>query len=238
MKPIILFALLFFIAAHAVAESAEFAELREILSQRIPDMTLGEIRKLPHADLYEVQVNGYDVFYTDRGGNIGVRGSLVDLNARVNLTDRRKQELMVVDFSALPLDQAITKVKGNGSRKMAIFSDPDCPHCKRLERELADVTDATIYIFLYPLAQLHPDAPRKARAVWCAPQPAKAWDELMLEGREPAAPPDDCHAPLGVIAEWARKLWIAGTPGIVFENGRLVPGVIARSKIEAHLSGS
>ena len=129
-------------------------------------------------------------------------------------------------------------MKGSGVRRLAVFSDPDCPYCKELERELKDVTDVTIYTFLYPLAQLHPDATRKARLIWCAADRATAWDHLMLEGREPPAAGNDCEAPIGAVADVARKLWILGTPGMVFSSGKLVPGVLPRAQIETLLNAA
>lgn len=232
--PVIMSAALLLAAFNAAAE--EFAELRQELSARMPELAIGEIRKLPFGDLYEIQANGNNVFYTDGKGEIGLFGNLVDLRSRNNLTEARKQELMVVDFAQLPLDKAIVKVKGTGARKLAVFSDPDCPYCKQLERELESLSDATIYTFLLPLAQLHPDAPRKARLVWCAPDRSAAWDELMLRGREPPPAAADCEAPIGLVAELAARFYITGTPGMVFENNRLVPGVLPRDQIEAILA--
>jgi len=133
------------------------------------------------------------------------------------------------------IDRAIVTVKGSGARKLAVFSDPDCPYCKQLERELDGISDVTIYTFLYPIVSLHPDAARKARLVWCASDRARAWSELMLRGREPENAAS-CPSPLADNLVLGGKLSIDGTPGIVFPSGRLVPGVIARDLIERYLS--
>ncbi len=225
--------------AWAAASSAEeFAGLRKTLSERMPEVTLGEIRKLPTLELYEVQANGMSVFYTDARGELAFIGELIETKTRNNLTQARKQELMKADFATLPMDKAIVNVKGDGSRKLAVFSDPDCPYCRQLEQELAGLSNVTIYTFLFPLAQLHPDAARKARLVWCAPDRAKAWEALMLKGTEPPAAGTDCEAPLGAIAEVAKNLWIQGTPGMIFPSGRLVPGVLPKAEIESLLAGT
>ncbi len=234
MKKFLLLSAIYLFAPQ-VARAEDFEELRRNLSEKMPQVTIGEIRKLPYADLYEVQGNGVNVFYTDAKGEVALFGTLTDLKTRANLSEQRKQELMVVDFSALPLDKAIVTVKGSGARKLAVFSDPDCPYCKQLEQELKDVTDVTIYTFLYPLADLHPDAPRKARLVWCAADRSQAWEQLMLQGKEPAAASSDCEAPIGAVADVAKKFWILGTPGIVFSSGKLVPGGIPRAQIETLL---
>lgn len=224
-------------AAGAPAVAGEIEDqLRATLEQRLPGIKVESIAKLPRLDLYEVVSNGNRIFYTDARGEFALLGNLVDLQTRVNLTQQRQEELNVVDFSALPLDKAIVKVKGDGSRKMAVFSDPDCPFCKRLEHELIKVSNVTVYLFLFPIPQLHPDATRKARAVWCAADPGKAWDALMLEGTEPAAPAADCQDPIAEVARVADAVGIQGTPGLVFASGRLVPGAISSREIEQHLN--
>jgi thiol:disulfide interchange protein DsbC len=221
----------------AVSTSAVLAgevedRLAKVLAERLPGIKIESMRKLPAGDLYEVVHNGRRIIYVDAKGDIALFGSLVDLKTRTNLTEQRQNELNVVDFKSLPLDKAIKKVKGNGSRKMAIFTDPDCPFCKKLETELKNVDDVTIYVFLFPLEQLHPDAPRKARAVWCSAEPAKAWDALMQEGREPPAAGEACKDPIADISRLAEQYGIQGTPGLIFETGRLVPGAIGAKEIE------
>jgi thiol:disulfide interchange protein DsbC len=210
--------------------------LRATLAERVPGMKIESITKLPQLDLYEVVSNGNRIFYTDANGDFGLVGNIIDLKTRANLTQQRQDELNVVDFSKLPLDKAIVKVKGDGSRKVAIFTDPDCPFCKRLEREFTKVSNVTVYLFLYPIAQLHPDAPRKARAIWCSADPAKAWDDLMLEGKEPAAPAADCKDPIADVAKVGEEIGIRDTPGLVFPSGKLVPGAISAQQIETYLN--
>ena len=227
-------ALLAVVASTAVAGEAE-DRLTKILVEQVPGLEIESLRLLPGTSLYEVVHNGRRIFYTDASGEWAMFGSLFDLKTKVNLTEQRQLELNVVDFSTLPLDRAIKKVKGSGARKLAIFTDPDCPYCKRLEGDLAKVDDVTLYIFLLPLQQLHPDAPRKARAVWCAPEPAKAWDALMTGGKEPPPAPGDCKDPIADIAKLAEDYGINGTPALIFESGKLVPGAIGAKDIEEML---
>ena len=104
------------------------------------------------------------------------------------------RELSRVAFDSLPLELAIKRVKGNGARKLAIFSDADCPFCARLENELKSIDNVTIYTFLYPIDQLHPDAARKSRMIWCAPDKVKAWDAFFASGALPANN-GDCDNP-------------------------------------------
>ena len=227
------------LASLSLSASADEKEVREAVTAALQGAKIGPITKLPYGDLYEVIVNGSNVLYTDSKGQVGLFGNLVELKTRKNLTELRRDELLVVDFSKLPLDKAIVKVKGNGSRKLAIFTDPDCPYCKQLEKELANVTDVTVYIFLLPLTQLHPDASRKATAIWCSTDRVKAWDDLMQSGKEPAeGKAKEGPTPIADIAKLAQQLNISGTPGIVFSNGKLVPGAVPAEQIETMLNAA
>jgi thiol:disulfide interchange protein DsbC len=224
--------------ASAVNVNADNERLRSTLEERMPGVKIGQISPGPMPGLFEVVVNGINVMYTDKKGELAFIGNLVNLKTQENLTKKRAEALAFVDFSQIPLAQAIVKVKGDGSRKLVVFSDPDCPYCKQLEKELAFLKNVTIYTMLYPLEELHPDARKKSAAVWCAADRARAWDDLMLYGKEPAAAKDECKTPLDEINKLAQRLSITGTPGLVFENGKLVPGTLKTEQIEELLKAA
>lgn len=216
----------------------EPAGLREKLARSLDGAPIVSIRRIDGLGLYEVVWAGSNILYTDAAGEYVLTGNLFRAATRENLTEARKEELLRVDLASLPLDRAMVKVKGNGRRKLVLFSDPDCPYCQNLERELVAVDDVTIYTFLYPLTSIHPDAERKAHLLWCAPDRAKAWDAWMLGAKEPAPAAPGCRAPIAEVQALAKRLNLSGTPGIVFADGRLVPGAIPRARIEALLSAA
>jgi thiol:disulfide interchange protein DsbC len=222
----------------AAGTHADESSLRATLEKRMSGVKIGKISPAPVPGLFEVVVNGLNVVYTDKKGDFAFIGNLVDLKTQQSLTKKRAEELAYVDFSKIPPAQAIVKVKGDGSRKLAVFSDPDCPYCKQLEKELAFVDNVTIYVMLLPLEQLHPDARKKAEAVWCSADRAKTWDDLMLYGKAPAAPQGECKTPIDDIRALAESLSINGTPGLVFQNGKLVPGEMKTEQIEAMLTAA
>ncbi len=226
------------LAVTAMNIYADDARLRSTLEERLPDVKIGQINPGPIPGLFEVVVNGINVIYTDKKGELAFIGNVVDLKTKESLTKKRVEELAFVDFSQIPLTQAIVRVKGDGSRKLVVFSDPDCPYCKQIEKELAFLDNVTIYVMLYPLEELHPGARKKAEAVWCASDRTKAWDDLMLHGKEPAAATGECKTPLDEIQSLAQRLSITGTPGLVFQNGKLVPGAMKTEEIEKLLKAA
>ncbi len=211
--------------------------LRKTLQTRFPDLGIEQVNKSPIAGLWEVYADGQIFYADDKGDHVLLNGMLVDTKTRTNLTDDRLSKLRSIDFTSLPVELAIKEVKGTGKRKLVVFSDADCPFCKRLEKSLQEVSDVTIYTFLYPIDRLHPQANERSRRVWCSGDRLKAWKELMLEGKNPTAGAD-CDNPVGKVAALGEKLRVNGTPTLVFASGRTVPGAIGAKDIERYLNES
>lgn len=180
--------------------------------------------------LWEIVV-GTEVFYVDQEVNYAFVGRVLDAKTRDDLTAKKRDELLRVDFKSLPLDQAVKIVRGDGSRKLVTFEDPNCGFCKKLYRDLVGLKNVTIYTFLYPI--LSQDSIEKARGIWCAKDRARAWDDLMLNGKAPPAPAADCKDPHPQVIELGRKLEVTGTPTLVFADGRRMPGAVPMEKVEA-----
>lgn len=221
------------LAGLAVANAwADEASLKKTIETAFPKVKVQSIVKTPFNGLYEVFLDGQIIYTDEKFSFLIAEGRLVDTKNRRDLTAERMDILTRVDFASLPLERAVKVVKGNGSRKLAVFSDPDCPYCKKLEqKELIGITDVTIYTFLYPLAGLHPDAANKSRAIWCAPDRSKAWQEWVLNGQLPKGAAS-CDTPIDEIAELGRKLGISSTPTLIFADGKRVPGAYPAKEIE------
>lgn len=191
------------------------------------------VREAGFLGLYEVQVGG-DILYTDRKAGYLLIGDVVDAKSRRNLTEERKNRLAQIKFSDLPLELAVKQVRGNGKRIVATFEDPNCGYCRKLAQELQGVNDVTIYTFLYPI--LSSDSADKAKAIWCAPDRAKAWNDLMIAGTAPASASGNCDGgTIDKVTALGRKLNIRGTPTIFFSDGSRIPGYVNGAQIEQRL---
>jgi len=217
------------LAALTAPVQAQEAAIRKNLPERLPQLgKIDEVSKTPMAGLYEVRV-GTEVFYTDADGNYLLQGYLIDTKLQRNLTEERLDKLMAIDFAALPLKDAFTIVRGNGKRKIAVFEDPNCSYCRSFERELQKVDNVTVHMFLYPI--LGPDSAEKSRAIWCAADKGKVWQDWMLRGKPVAGASCDAGA-LARNVEFGKKFKITGTPTIVFTDGTRVPGAIGAAEVE------
>lgn len=210
--------------------------IRKNLTERVPQLQIDEVNKSAMTGLFEVRANGTDIYYTDAQANYFIQGSLVDLKSKRNLTDERVTKLTAIAFKALPLNDAFTIVRGNGERKLAMFEDPNCGYCKRLERDLLKVDNVTVHLFLLPI--LGADSVEKSKAIWCAKDRGQAWLDWMVRDKAlPAAGTCDIAA-LTRNVELARKHHITATPTLVFADSTRVPGAIGAAQIEQQLTAS
>lgn len=221
-----------FLFASAFAVQAGENEIRQSLQSKFPNIgKLEHVVKTPYAGLYEVIVND-QLLYTDEQGQYLFDGSVIEVKSRRDVTEERRRQLFAVEFDKLPLDLAVKKVKGNGKRRLAYFTDPKCGFCKRLEKELGKISDVTLYIFLYPIFQ---GSDEIVRNVYCAKDPVRAWDELMMDGKTPANV--SCKTPTDKVLALGRKLKVNGTPNLIFGDGVQVPGYLPAEELEKHLDG-
>jgi thiol:disulfide interchange protein DsbC len=226
------------LGAMAFTAIADEASLKKAIEAAYPKFKVESVTKTPYAGLYEVFMGGQIIYTDEKLTFLIAEGHLVDPKTKKDITGERLEELTKIDFSSLPLEQAIKVVKGNGSRKLVVFSDVDCPFCKRLEQnELSNINDVTIYTFLYPIEQLHPDAANKSRSIWCAPNRVKAWNDWIFNNKLPTSTAK-CEVPLEKVGDLARKYGVSSTPTMFFTDGRRLLGAQPYKEIEAYLQAA
>jgi thiol:disulfide interchange protein DsbC len=214
---------------------ADEALIRKNIAQRLPDFPkIDEVSRTPMPGLWEVRI-GADLLYTDAEGSYLIEGgSIIDTRNRTNLTQQRIAKLTAIKFADLPLKDAMVIKQGNGARKLAVFGDPNCGYCKRLERDLAALKDVTIYTFIYPV--LGPDSDAKSRAIWCTKDAMTSWRKWMLDGAAPPRTMGQCNTDaIERNVAFGRKHRINGTPALVFEDGVRVPGAMSAADLEKRL---
>ena len=193
---------------------------------------LKSVSPAPVSGLYEVLV-GNDIFYTDTSGKYLIQGEIIELASGKNITEQRQTDLNRIKWSDLTPANAIKNVRGNGSRQLAVFSDPNCGYCKRLEKSLQQLDNITIYTYLIPI--LSPDSTQKAKQIWCSSEPYKTYIDWMVNGIAPSGK-GECSTPLDKNMAFAKTYGITGTPTLFFTDGSRFPGAVQINDIEKKFS--
>jgi thiol:disulfide interchange protein DsbC len=223
--------------AFAGTAGAQEALIRKNLAERLPDFPkIDEVSKTPIPGLYEVRI-GTELVYTDERGDHVIQGNIIDTKTRSDVTQARIDKITAIDFAALPLKDAIVWKQGTGARKLVVFADPNCGYCKKFETEMQQVSNVTVYTFLLPI--LGGDSADKAKNIWCAKDNSAAWRDWMIKGAAAPRSMGNCDtAALQRNVAMAKKYRVNGTPALVFEDGKRVPGALPPADVEKQLVAS
>jgi len=115
-----------------------------------------------------------------------------------------------IGLDGLALEHAVKQVRGNGELTLVSFEDPNCSYCIKLDRMLNLLDNVTLYTFLIPL--LSEDSVVKSRRIWCAPDPASAWNDWMLKRRLPSSAGNCDTTALDRNLELGQAIGIRGVP--------------------------
>jgi thiol:disulfide interchange protein DsbC len=220
----------------AATAQANESVIRKALTQQVPGANIASVTKTPYSGLFEVYLDG-QLIYTDAKAQYVFTGDVIDLKNRTNLTQARLNKLQAIKWDTLPLNNALKVVKGKGERKLVVFSDVDCPYCRKFEEELTKVDNITVYTFLYPIEGLHPKAVHTSKQIWCAPDRNKAWDDYITRGTVPNNA-GTCANPVDATIALGNQLKVSGTPTLIFANGQRVPGMVPAAQLERLLAAN
>jgi len=222
-----------FISASFILSSSAQAQADQQIKTEIQKKlgTNAKVRSVtpaPVSGLYEVLV-GNDIFYTDASAKYLIQGEIIELASGKNITEQRQADLNRIKWTDLNQANAFKTVRGNGTRQLAIFSDPNCGYCKRLEKSLQQLDNVTIYTYLIPI--LSADSIQKAKQIWCSTDPNKTYMDWMINGVAPSGK-TDCSNPLDKNLTYAKTYGITGTPTLFFTDGSRFPGAVQVTDIE------
>lgn len=223
LKRIALFSLL---SCASAMIFANVETLKNNLNQQYPNIHVSNIQATEMTGLYSANLDN-QIIYLDENAQHMFIGSMVRLKDQKNLTKDLVLKQNSIDWKQLPLKDAIKTVKGNGKQQLAIFSDPNCPYCKKLEAELDKLNDVTIYTFIYPLKS---QSIAVSKQVWCDPNQAYAWKNLLQKNVQPKQ--KTCANPIERNLALGRKLGVEGTPTLIFETGFKMTGVRSAEEIQ------
>jgi len=228
------FWILFLTAVFAMPAFGNEATIRKVLEPKLGGAKIEGVERGP-AGLWEVRYRGEEgvrILYTDATASYIIVGKIYESKADRDLTEERLRKLNAINFSSLPLSQAVKVQRGNGKRVLVMFSDPYCPYCKQFEQTLQEIDNITVYVFMFPV--IRPNLADHSKAVWCSADRSKAWLDLALHGKPPTGGAT-CDNPVEKNLELGHKLGVNSTPTLYLPNGERVAGAMSAKDLAGML---
>ena len=203
-------------AAQAQADDGEKAA-RGAMRSLVPDVVIDQVVKSELPGFYEV-VAGGEVIYVSADGKYLLQGNLYEVPKRKNMTETRVAGIRAEALSKLPQTKRIVFAPEHPKHTVTVFTDIDCPYCRQFHKQIAQYNAAGIAVnyVLYPLDSIHPDADKKAVAVWCASDRNSAYTAAM-GGQDLGK--KTCDNPVAETKALAVRLGINSTPTLLAEDG-------------------
>ncbi len=198
-----------------------------------PDIPIERVSPSPLPGIYQLELAGGTVFYGTEDGRYLFAGDLYELgdDDLVNLAEQgrveKRQALMAkVDVE----DMIVFSPSGERSAVISVFTDVDCGYCQKLHQEVPRLNELGVEVryLAYPRAGVGSRSYQKIVSAWCADDQNSAITALK-SGQ--SIPDIDCANPVSAQYELGHELGVSGTPAIVLEDGRLLPGYMPADQL-------
>ena len=221
--------LMTFTVSAAEVDNAE--KLKQALAKSMPNVQATRISATPVEGLYEVIV-GSQVVYMSVDARYMIEGDLFDLKTKRNVSEEAKSVIRLAAIEKLGADNMLVYKPEKVKNTITVVTDIDCPYCRRLHNEIPDYMKNEVqvrYIFM-PLKGAADM--KKTVSVWCSDDQQTALDTAKSGGK---VEEKTCDNPINDHLALARELGVRGTPAILLEDGRLLPGYVPVDKLVAEL---
>lgn len=209
------------------------AEVRQGLLKAMPGLQLTSVEESEITGLYRVTTAAREVLFVNKAGTHFVSGDMYALKkgGLENISELRRESGRIEQISSVVGNDKITfPAKGETKAKIAVFTDIDCGYCRKLHREIPQLNEMGIEVsyLAYPRAGVGSESYQKYVSAWCADDKLGA---LTLAKNGKSIPAKNCDNPVADQYRLGQVMGISGTPAIVLEDGRLIPGYLSAEKL-------
>ena len=220
-------------------DAAEIAAVRELLATTQPGMQIGKVELSP-VGLYEVSIQNGQSIYVSRDAKYLIPGDLYEAREEglVNLGEGRRNTIRRERIAALDeKDMIVFEPEGERKATVTVFTDVDCPYCRKLHAEIEALNEHGIAVryLAFPRTGLNTETHAKMISTWCADDRKAMMTSAKRGGDVPSA---ECDNPIASQYQLGREVGVTGTPALVFEDGTIMPGYVEAETLANYLLGN
>ncbi len=222
--------LLICLAGSAAADTAT-EKIRARMAKLFPEDVVTSISRAQIDGLYEVML-GASLFYMSGDGRYVIRGDLIDLEAKENISDQRRAQARQSVFAKIDHNDLIEFLPASGKPKQTlyVYTDIDCGYCRKMHLEVGALNAAGIAVsyLAFPRSGLKGESFDKAVAVWCSTDRKDALTAAKA-GKDVSAP--KCANPVAEQFELGRAMGVSGTPAVYTADGTQLGGYVPAAEL-------
>ncbi len=217
------------LSASAISAEPDLKQIRSALAKAFPNTPLDSLKPSPVHGLYEL-VADTQVYYVSADGKFILVGDLVEIGSRVNLTEKRREKIVVRLLDQVGEQNMIVMGPKNPKRTITVFTDVDCPYCAKLHLDVPELNKQGVKVryLLFPRMGLQSETYKRSVAVWCAPDRAKAVGIAKARGKLDMK---TCKNPVKEHYQLGLRLGVSGTPTIFLGNGKKIVGYVPPDRL-------
>ncbi|MFY0655857.1 MAG: DsbC family protein [Neptunomonas phycophila] len=233
MRRTLLPTLLLLLSTSVFAQSVE-EQIQTQIKKIDASIPVVSIEKAPIPGMYEVELGSGEVLYTDEKGEFFLLGNLYQLSDAegfVSLTEKKQNAQREKEMAALDdSDLVIYPAQGAEKASVFVFTDVDCPYCRKLHDEVPKLQAQGVTVKYLAFPRQGPGSPvhKKMESIWCAEDRNAAMDQSK-QGKSVASA--TCENPVIDQYMLGQKAGVTGTPAIVTAQGKLIPGYMPASRL-------
>lgn len=211
--------------APAVAGETEDA-IAAKLSAAVPQLDITSVKESEVSGLYEVASSNSGTVLVTEDGQYLLTGDLLKITPQgiANLSEEKRLTERSDALEAFGTDGIISyPAKGEEKASIAVFTDIDCPYCRKFHDEMSELNELGITVNYYGFPRSGPGTAsfNKYVSVWCSDDQQSAMNAAK-QGKN--IDRKSCESPILAQYQLGQEVGVTGTPAIILENGRVIPG--------------
>jgi len=199
------------------------------LNKAFPNEKIDSVKLSPFEGVYQVMIPPH-VYYVNHDAKYIFSGDLFKLDGKVNLTKSLRDEARIKAIENVGEDSMIIFAPKKTRYTISVFTDIDCPYCKKLHSQMDGYNKQGIKVryLAFPRGGPQSKSFDNTVSVWCAKDRNSAITKVK-EGQ--AIANKKCNNPVLAHYNLGKKLGVQGTPAIILENGEILPGYVPPEKL-------
>lgn len=222
---------LVFTAQSQAGEAEDINIIKKVLGGLMPQAKADSIKPSGFPGMYEA-IYGPQIIYISSDGRYMLEGDLYDLKNQMNLTETKRRVgrakiVRKMDEKGMIL---FTPEADKLKHTITAFTDIDCGYCRKMHKQMKQYNDLGIAFryLAYPRSGVNTPSYHKAVSVWCAKDKQAAMTKAKSGESLPKA---DCETPIKAHMDAAKLVGVTGTPTMVLESGRVIPGYVEPKRL-------